>query len=79
MNNNQKKLTLIYICIFLASIILVPQEFNLSPDEGMPKTISKGYEFITNLRGEIAIKTLVVEWFGIIVSYMGFFFYLRDQ
>lgn len=77
MNTNQKRLTLIYTSIFLISIFIVPTELSYIGTDLAPKTNFEGFTFLWNVGGEIALKHIFVEWFGLLISYTGFYFYLK--
>ncbi len=74
MNDEQKKVLLVSLGLFLLSIIYVPEMV-------MNKTIaiSHGWDFIWNLSFEINLKVLIIEWIGIAVVGGGLFFYYKKK
>ena len=74
MNEQQKKVLLVSLSLFLLSIIYVPEMV-------MNKTIaiSHGWNFIWDLSFEINLKVLLIEWVGIAVVSGGLFFYFKHK
>ena len=74
MNEQQKKVLLISLSLFLLSIIYVPEMV-------MNKTIaiSHGWNFIWDLSFEINLKVLLIEWIGIAVIGGGLFYYFKQR
>lgn len=78
MNVIQKRLLLIAIVLFELSVLVVPQEWRFSPDASMPQVNFGGYTFIWSVRSEISLIHLFIEWMGILVGFLGLFFYYKD-
>jgi hypothetical protein len=74
MNENQKKILLTSLGLFLLSIIYVPEMVINNTI-----AISHGWDFIWNLSFEINLKVLIIEWIGIVVIGSGLFFYLKTK
>ena len=74
MNEEQKKILLVSLGLFLLSIIYVPE---MVINETI--TISHGWDFIWNLSFEINLKVLIIEWIGIVVIGSGLFFYFKTK
>ena len=74
MNEQQKKVLLVSLGLFLLSIIYVPEMV-------MNNTIaiSHGWNFIWDLSFEINLKVLLIEWVGIAVVSGGLFFYFKHK
>jgi len=74
MNEQQKKVLLVSLSLFLLSIIYVPEMV-------MNKTIaiSHGWNFIWDLSFEINLKVLLIEWIGIAVIGGGLFYYFKQR
>ncbi len=80
MNENQKKLTLVTLVLFIFSIAYLPKEFYFYDDgDGGPIKNFMGYRWIFQTRGDIAIKYLLVEWFRLLVLFIGLFFYFKSN
>ena len=74
MNEQQKKVLLVSLSLFLLSIIYVPEMV-------MNKTIaiSHGWNFIWDLSFEINLKVFLIEWIGIAVIGGGLFYYFKQR
>ena len=74
LNAKQRKVTFIFLIIFLASTFYPP-----SQDTIKGNVYQTGYCFIWEIDGEIALKTLVVEWIAILVTFLGSLFLNKDE
>lgn len=72
MNENQKKVLLVTLALFFASVIYVPNA-QIYPSGIL---VSRGWEFIWDLR-QLDIKILIVEWASLIVLGGGFLLYFK--
>jgi hypothetical protein len=82
MNEKQKRLIPIFLTIVVLSGLFVPTEMSWIMGGGgdwNPKTQFIGYRFIWDMKGEIALKHLLVEWVALAVVYLGMYFYLKEQ
>ena len=78
MNKNQKKLLLVTLILFALTILFVPEGGYVSLSEGRMRPFFDGYTAIWSVETEISIKHLFVEWFGILIGFIGLFFYYKD-
>jgi hypothetical protein len=81
MNKKQKNLLLAAIVLFELSVLVVPNEVRLILAGGerlAPDNTFFGYSFLWNIERHIAIESLLVEWAGIFVGFIGLFFYYKD-
>jgi hypothetical protein len=67
-NSKQKNVIFGCLILFLTSAIYVPTEVT---QDGT--TVSWGYQFIWEIFGEIALKTLLIEWAAIAVIFAALF------
>lgn len=86
MNKNQKRSLVFFLCLFLASLMIVPYEVNFSVgvDRTHPKTAFMGFTFIGSSDfeidlAEISIKVLLIEWFAIAVLFFGVFKFFEQD
>jgi len=77
MNKNQKRLLLVALALFWLSILIAPEgiSFNNGNASG---TVFEGYSLIWSMYHGISLKHLLVEWAGLLVSFIGLFFYYKD-
>jgi len=66
--------------LLVLSVVFVPTEMNLivAGERVQPRTLFQGYEFITNVHYNIALKHLFVEWFTLGAVFIGLFFYFKE-
>jgi hypothetical protein len=76
MNNSQKKVLLAFIILFTVTIVFLPEQSS-SPNGS--QISFEGFTFLWNLYYEISIKTLLVEWFGLALIFIGLFFYFKSD
>ena len=74
LNSKRKILIVGFLILFLISAIYVPTE--IKQDE---IKIFLGYKFLWKIFGDIAIKTLLIEWIAIAVSFSAFFTIFGDD
>lgn len=86
MNRTQKRVLVFFLCLFFASLIIVPYEVNFSvaADRTHPKTAFMGFTFIGSSDfeidlAEISIKVLLIEWFALAVLFISLFFFFKDN
>ncbi len=66
----QKRLQVIFLGLFILSLLIVPEEINGLGDSGRSTTF-EGYVFVLDLIYEISLKMLFLEWFALVVLYVG--------
>ena len=72
MNVHQKKLLIIFLVLFFISIIFVPTEISTTASaETVGATKFEGYRFIWNIYYQLSLSTIFVEWFGLLILYLG--------
>ena len=74
MNTKQKKLLMGCLAAFLLSIIFIPEQETFG---GI--TMADGYSLIWNLSNEVNLKVLMIEWFGIGVTFFALFMLFRGE
>jgi len=75
MNMKQKKLLMGCLATFLLSIIFIPEQETFVG--GI--TMADGYSLIWNLSNEVNLKVLMIEWFGIGVTFFALFMLFRGE
>jgi len=65
-----KTFQFIFLCLFVLSLLIVPEEINGLGDSGKSTTF-EGYVFVLDLIYEISLKMLFLEWFALVVLYFG--------
>ena len=81
MNEKQKKLLLAAIILFELTVLIVPTEVRIilsGGDQFSPDNKFHGYSFLWNIEHHIAIESLLVEWAGIFIGFIGLFFYFNE-
>ena len=78
MNKNQKKLLLVALILFALTILFVPEGGHIGLGVGEMRPFFVGYTTIWSVETEISMKHLFVEWFGILVGFVGLLFYYKD-
>ena len=73
-NVKQKNVIFIFLIIFIASTLYLPTQDTMKGD-----VYQTGYCFIWQIDGEIALKTLAVEWIAILVTFLGSLFLNKDE
>ena len=66
----QKRLLVIFMGLFVLSLLIVPEELSGVGDSGKV-TVFEGYVFVLDLTYEISLKMLFLEWFALVVLYFG--------
>jgi hypothetical protein len=80
MNKIQKKLILVFCGFFFLSILYLPKEMKFHPDgDGQPVSLFMGYRWLWESKGSISFGHLLVEWIGLIVIFIGLFFYFKSS
>jgi hypothetical protein len=65
----QKQLLAIFLGLFILSLLVVPEELSGVGESGKV-TVFQGYVFVLDMTYEISLKMLLLEWFGLVVSYI---------
>ena len=60
----------VFVFLFLFTILYVPEELNGVGQSGKVTTF-EGYVFVLNLTYEVSLKMLFIEWFSLVVLYLG--------
>jgi len=60
----------VFLFLFLFTILYVPEELNGVGQSGKVTTF-EGYVFVLNLTYEVSLKMLFIEWFSLVVLYLG--------
>ncbi len=74
MNENQKKIFLGVLSLFALSVIWIPESQTFGT-----VTHFRGWDFIWNLYGDVAMKVLFIEWIAIGVVGGGLFYFFKDK
>jgi hypothetical protein len=74
MNEIQKKVLLVFLGLFLISIIYIPQTFT---QNNLP--VLTEWVLIWKIYLEINFKLLLIEWVGLIVICFGLLFYFKES
>jgi hypothetical protein len=77
LNEKQKVLLLAVLALFWLSILIAPEGYSFN-NENASGTVFEGYSLIWNMYYGISLKHLLVEWAGLLVSFVGLFYFFKD-